>query len=798
VSAASTASWSTQQLTELLSLVSTLPEGADVVQRAVEHTVEAFDGDVGAAIADGEVVASVGYAASSVPEDQLLAAADGATTVLSVPGAGECGVLVVRCDALVGGRLVLGRSLPAEFTSEERSLFRGFARVLSLALEARRALKKERAQRAASEDDALALKQLLETLRERQVLLEQLAALQRSISTRRPLHEVLDAVVAGATSLIGDEVTGLRLIDPDDPEMAVLVASTGLTAEMRDISRRSPTGAGLGGLAISRGALVVEEDYSRGLSPLPTFMVDGVKAAMAAPVRQGEKVVGSLVVATRKQGRRYTTAEQEMLVAFAEHTGLALNDARTVAALNQAVTDATRQARRDPLTNLPNRTHFLETLRESIGEGRPLSILFIDLDDFKLVNDTLGHPIGDALLTVVGERITGSVRGDDVVARLGGDEFAVLLRCTPPHLAEDTAERIRQALTQPFNLPGHHVLIGASTGVVICAEPGDDSAEELLRDADVAMYQAKGKGKGRAVLFAPSMRVDLQARSHLERDLRNAVERHELVLHYQPILDLSVGRVVGSEALLRWLHPELGLVPPAEFIPVAEDTGLILQIGQQVLVDAAVQTARWNADRPDQPLTVSVNVSARQLSDGLLVEHVRTALQVSGLPAPLLTLELTESVLVHDIDLAAEILIELKALGVRLAIDDFGTGYSSLSYLARLPFDILKVDKAFVAGLNRGQTEARLAAAVVALGHSLQLDIVVEGIETAEQLAIMAGIGCSTFQGYLWSPPVPEAAFAELAARTDLPRTARAGRSAGALPVPTPRAHSDAAALLHD
>ncbi len=757
---AGTASWSTQQLTELLSLVSTLPGDADVVQRAVEHTVEAFDGDVGAAVAGGAVVASVGYAAGGVPVQELLAAAEGRSLTLDVPGAGSCGLLVVHCDALPEGRLLLGRSTPDQFSSEERSLFRGFARVLSLALQARRALQQERAQRAASEDDALHHKKLLESLRERQVLLEQLAAIQRSISTRRPLHEVLDAVVAGATELIGDEITGLRLIDPDDPTVVVLAASTGLTAEVRETARRSRTGEGLGGLAISKNALVVSEDYLAGESPLATFVTDGVQAAMAAPVRQGNSIVGSLVVATRTPGRSYSELEQEMLVAFAEHTGLALNDARTVAALNQSVTDATRQARLDPLTNLPNRTDFIEKLRAGVSMGRPLSLLFIDLDDFKLVNDTLGHPIGDALLTVVGERITGNVRGDDMVARLGGDEFAVLLRSTPPHQAEEAAERIRQALAQPFHLPGHHVLIGASTGVVVCAEPGTDSAEELLRDADVAMYQAKGRGKGRSVLFTPSMRVDLQARSRLERDLRNAVERDEFVLHYQPVLDLRLGRVVGSEALLRWQHPELGLVPPSEFISVAEDTGMIVQIGEQVLVDASVQTARWNTGRRECPLTVSVNVSARQLTDGVIVEHVRNALDHSGLPAALLTLELTESVLVHDIDLAAAILVELKTLGVRLALDDFGTGYSSLSYLARLPFDILKVDKAFVAGLQRGQTEARLAAAVVALAQSLHLDTVVEGVETAWQLAMMREMGCTTFQGFLWSPPVPAAAFA--------------------------------------
>jgi diguanylate cyclase (GGDEF)-like protein len=775
-----TASWSTQQLTEMLALVSTLPQGADVVQRALEHAVEALEADVGAAVSDGQVVASVGYAAGAVPSADLLAASSGALGALHVPGAGLCELMVVECDGLSEGRLLLGRSsdcgLDSRFDSEERSLFRGFSRVLSLSLGARRALQQEREQRAASEEEALRHQRLLVSVRERQVLLERLARIQRSISTRRPLHEVLDAIVAGACELIGDEVTGLRLIDPDDPGMCMLAASTGVSAEILERTRWSRTGDGIGGMAISRQELVVAESYGDSESPMVAFLRDGVSAAMAAPVRQGDEIVGSLVVATRRAGRKYSASEREMLLAFAEHTGLALNDSRTVSALHQAVAEATRQARQDSLTGLPNRTDFLEKLGDAVSAARPLGVLFIDLDDFKLVNDTLGHPVGDALLHAVGERIVGCVRDEDLVARLGGDEFAVLLRSTPNEEGEATAERIRHALSQPFNLPGHHVQVGASTGVVL-AVPGEESAEELLRDADVAMYRAKALGKGRAVVFEASMRVDLLARSRMERDLRAAKEAGELVVHYQPVVDVALGRVVSSEALLRWQHPERGMVPPGEFVPIAEDTGMIVRIGQRVLLDATRQTAAWNALHPDAPLTVSVNVSARQLQDGVIVDHVRDALSASGLPPGALTLELTESVLVHDIDAAATTLHELKALGVRLALDDFGTGYSSLSYLARLPFDVLKVDKAFVAGLERGGSEARLAAAVVALARSLRLATVVEGIETHGQLAVMRELGCTAFQGYLLSPAVPPDAFLDVAA----------GIGARALGIPAPR-----------
>jgi diguanylate cyclase (GGDEF)-like protein len=768
--------WSTQQLTEMLALVGALPADVDIVQRGLEHAVESLEGDVGAVVSDGRVVASLGYAAGAVPEDDLLRVARGEVATLVVPGAGTCRTLVVDCEGLPAGRMLVGRRALADFESQERSLFRGFARVLGLSLQARKALDHERELRVASERDAERHQQLLHVLRERQALLERLSRIQRSISTRRPLHEVLAAIVEGASELIGDEIAGLRIVDPDDPTVTVLAASVGLSPDVQEATRRSSVGVGVSGLAIRDRRLVMSESYGDSEAVLPAILESGVAASMAAPVLQGDEVVGSLLVATRRPGRRYTESEQEVLAAFAEHTGLALNDARTVAALQQAVSDATRQARQDALTGLANRTHFLDCLNAGLLDGRPVSVLFIDLDDFKLVNDTLGHPIGDALLKVVGERIVGSVRGVDVVARLGGDEFAVLLRSTPTDQAEVAAERIRQALSQPFHLPGHVVSIGASTGVVRCATDTHYRAEELLRDADVAMYRAKALGKGRTVLFADRMRVDLQARSRLERDLRQAVDVGELVAHFQPVIDVATGLVVGSEALLRWQHPELGLVPPSEFIPVAEETGLILEIGRQVLVDACTQTARWNDERPLAPWSVSVNVSARQLADGVVLDHVMEALRVSGLEPGLLTLELTESVLVQDIESAAGILVELKSLGVRLAIDDFGTRYSSLSYLARLPVDVLKVDRMFVADAPTGTSHARLAASVVALANSLQLQTVVEGVETSEQLSIMRRLGCRLFQGYLWSQPVPRAGFEEAARRIEV-----------ALAVPRPR-----------
>jgi EAL domain-containing protein (putative c-di-GMP-specific phosphodiesterase class I) len=321
---------------------------------------------------------------------------------------------------------------------------------------------------------------------------------------------------------------------------------------------------------------------------------------------------------------------------------------------------------------------------------------------------------------------------------------------------------------------------------VLCDASSTETADELLRDADVAMYRAKALGKRRAVLFTPSMRVDLQARSRLERDLRVAIDRHELVVHHQPIVDIATDRIVGSEALLRWPHPERGLVPPAEFISIAEDTGMILAIGRQVLLEATAQVARWNATMP-VTLSVSVNVSAQQLSERTILCDVRDALARSGLPPSLLTLELTETVLVKDIENAAVLLRSLKETGVRLAIDDFGTGYSSLSYLAQLPFDVLKVDKAFVAGIKGGgTTDMRLAASVVALASTLDLETVVEGVENDEQLAAMRALGCTRFQGFLWSPAVSCEEFGAMLVG-ERSRAARGLVGPAALAVPDPR-----------
>jgi diguanylate cyclase (GGDEF)-like protein len=777
----SDSSWSTQQLTELLALVSALPADADVAQRAVEHAAEALEAEVGALVATDEVVACVGYPRDAVPTADLLAARTG--THLEVPGVGACAVMVADCDALPGGHLLIARSGSAPITSEDRGLVRGLARVLSLALQARRVVADERRRRTDSENEVRRHELLLAQLSERQTLLERLAKVQRSISTRRPLDEVLETIVDGASELIGDEVVGLRLIDPDDPQQMTLAACTGLTAAELSKTRYSRIDEGMGGRAVTERRLVCTEDYGHDDYALSFFVESGTKAAMAAPVYRGSEVIGSLVVSTAREGRRYSESEKDVLLAFAEHASLAVNDARTVEALRTAVDKATHEAKHDGLTGLPNRSRFLELVQQSLTRGDTVGVLFIDLDDFKLINDTLGHPVGDGLLRAVANRLRRGIRGDDVVARLGGDEFAVLLSCTSHDDTVTTAERVRSGLARPFHLPGHQVSVGASTGVVVWPPGSTASAEDLLRDADVAMYKAKSYGKGQAVLFEPSMRQDLQARSRMEYDLRKALDRGQLRAHYQPVVDVTLGRVVGAEALIRWEHPERGFVPPSDFVPVAEETGMVLELGRVVLNQACHQAAAWQADPRTAGMSVSVNVSARQLAEAGFLEDVQAALQLSQLDPRLLSLELTESVLVRDLDSAALTLQSLADLGVRIAIDDFGTAYSSLSYLASLPITVLKIDRSFVRGPG-----LRIAAGIESLAEGLGLTTVVEGVETEAELASLTALGCRAFQGYLWSPAVPEDQVAEVAERV----------RAGLRPVvPAPRGASSGVRPLH-
>jgi diguanylate cyclase (GGDEF)-like protein/PAS domain S-box-containing protein len=439
---------------------------------------------------------------------------------------------------------------------------------------------------------------------------------------------------------------------------------------------------------------------------------------------------------------------------------VAVLSVRDVSARRALEEELTRQAFADSLTGLANRALFRDRVEHALarhrrGAGR-VSLLLIDLDDFKMINDSLGHTAGDELLVSLSQRLREEVRGCDTLARIGGDEFAVLVEDLDDLEMAALADRIVAAARRPVRLGNRDVACTVSAGVATVKAGGPEAtADELLRDADLAMYAAKNGGRDRHALFDPTMYADVLREAQQRADMERALSTGEFVVHYQPIVDLPRRRLTGFEALVRWRHPHEGMIPPNAFIPIAEATGLIVPLGRWVLGEACRQLAAWRAVWPDsQDLRMSVNLSARQFQYEGLVDDVAEILAETGVDAGNLVLEITESMLMRDIDATVHTLAELKRLGVRLAIDDFGTGYSSLSYLKQFPVDILKIDRSFVDGVAGKAGDATLAEAVVQLGRALQLQTVAEGIETADQWSALHTLGCEYGQGYLFARPV--------------------------------------------
>ncbi len=416
----------------------------------------------------------------------------------------------------------------------------------------------------------------------------------------------------------------------------------------------------------------------------------------------------------------------------------------------QAESKIMHMARHDALTGLPNRVLFREEMQEALLRGEELAVLFIDLDRFKTVNDTLGHPVGDALLCEVTKRLHKSISEFDTVARLGGDEFGIIQLGARPTLATELAARIIDTISEPFEVLGNQVVIGASIGIAVAPTDGNES-DLLLRNADMALYRAKSEGRGKYHFFQAEMDAQMQARRTLELDLRKALAANELQLYYQPLVDLATDRVAGFEALVRWNHPEHGLISPDRFIPIAEEIGLIIPIGDWVLKQACREAATWPSD-----MTVAVNLSAVQFRNTTLPLSVVSALGESGLAASRLELEITETVLLQDDKSVMDSLHQMRELGVKISMDDFGTGYSSLSYLRSFPFDKIKIDRSFVRELGGGKTDCvAIIRAVTRLGRSLGMTVTAEGVETEEQLEILRAEECTQVQGFLFSPPRP-------------------------------------------
>ncbi|MFI5896177.1 putative bifunctional diguanylate cyclase/phosphodiesterase [Actinoplanes sp. NPDC051513] len=695
--------WSALQLTEYFATISGSDEENAVVQLAVERAAEALDAEIAAVVVDGTMRAAWGLGAGT-PGSELLSNIDFARSV-ELPGVGVMHTFAARLGRGTPDFLVVGRRETA-LEGAERQTVQAMAQLLSLVLRNVRALTAERKMR----EHEL---RLVAELRARQRLLEQLLTIQQAVSARRPLADVLDAVTTGAAELLNGCPVVLVLAGAAAHELTVASGDKGAGEAVLDVARET----------ISTGSHVSRD------------VITG------APVSVGGQIAGSLVAVL--DGRVGDEAV-DLLVAFAQQASLALTDARTVAAV--------RQAHHDPVTGLPNRTLFLERLRGALAERRDDIVLFIDLDRFKAVNDSLGHAAGDELLAAVSRRISERLRPSDMAARIGGDEFAVLLRDASLETAVAAAERLIDSLRQPFRIASRDVLIGASVGV---ADRGADvdNADDLLSNADVAMYAAKKRGASQVVVFEPRMLTETVAGLDMLADLQRALHSGDLELHYQPLVDLDSLRPIGMEGLMRWTCPRRGVVAPAEFIPLAEESNLIVELGRWALREGARRLARWMPQFP--ALRLNLNIAPRQLLDRDFVAHVADVLHTEGVPAGALTLELTETAMMKDPDTAAHQMRQLKDLGVNLSVDDFGTGYSSLSYLRRFPVDELKIDRSFVGSMHENTEDLAVVRMVIELGRALRLQTVAEGIEDASQLAELRRLGCDLGQGYHFARPLP-------------------------------------------
>jgi diguanylate cyclase (GGDEF)-like protein len=740
--------WSTQQLTEFLTAISAAGSRSAALRLAAERMAESVEAEVGAVISKHRVLVQVGFPPSAVPRTLARQLESGADPV-ALTGFGLCRTAIAPLDDAGSAALVVARAGESGFDAEDRALLRGMARILALSLRNIALFERERAARRTSQRHAA-------DTRERQRLLEALGAVQRMIVDRAPQQTILDRLSEDVGRFVGDPVVGLRLADSDG--YLHLASIVGLDDETVSELRRNPVKSGVGGMAMAADQVVVVSDYPNHASAIPILVEKGLQTAAAAPLRQDGRPIGSLVVASFTPGRKYSAIQLDALGAFAEHASMCLTDAaRTSHMVHQALHDA--------LTGLPNRTVFLDRLGQRLRPGRarraPCAVLFIDIDNLKRVNDTLGHSAGDAVLIEVGKRLRNVVRAADAVARLSGDEFTVLLDTVDGDTeAMTTAQRLLTALRQPLTVNSRLLTLSASIGVRV-AQAGRDRADDVLRGADLAMYEAKGRRDGLPGAYRPEMDVRAVRRLELESDLRAALDADEFRVLYQPMVDLRDGIIRAVEALVRWDRGPLGLVSPLEFIPLAEETGLIVDLGEWVLAEACKTVAALDRGSAT-PLELSVNLSGRQLTHDGLEATVARALVAAGLAPERLTLEITESVLLADGYAIVDRLSALRRMGVKVAIDDFGTGYSSLSYLRRLPIDAVKIDRTFIEHMTGDPRQAALVEAIIGLCRSLDLQVVAEGVESPDQARRLLELGCHLAQGYELGRPKPASALRAL------------------------------------
>jgi diguanylate cyclase (GGDEF)-like protein/PAS domain S-box-containing protein len=582
------------------------------------------------------------------------------------------------------------------------------------------------------------------------------------------LDDLMNEAVAVVTRSLGvDGASVAELVAEED--CFVLRAGHGRAGDLGGEPRLATGPRSQAGYALLTGGPVVVSDWSTEdrFEQAAPHREMGVASGLSVVIEGSRAPFGALG-AFSFEPRDYGDGDIDFLQSLANVLADAIERQSTE-------DDIRHRALHDPLTGLPNRVLFLDRLEQALNRlgrrGSLAAVLFLDLDHFKLVNDSLGHHVGDELLTAAAPRLTQAVRASDTVARFGGDEFGILLEdISGEHDAVEMAERIAATFARPFVLDGNEHFVSASVGIAVAQ--GGELPSELIRDADAAMYRAKERGRARYELFDELMRARAISRLRLENDLRRAMDRGELRLDYQPIVALRDRRVVGVEALLRWSHPERGDVPPAEFIPIAEENGLLEPIGRWVLERACRQAARWSQQWPDAPpLGVSVNLTSAQVVKSNLPSLVDSTLKATGLDPASLSLEVTETASLRELDALIAALSGLKALGVLLVLDDFGTGFSSLGYLARLPMDALKIAPSVVAGLGSDPRDSAVTGAIIAMSRALSLEVVAEGVENAVQADELLRLGCGYAQGFHCGPPMTAA---------EVSRLIRAGRPARA------------------
>ena len=590
-----------------------------------------------------------------------------------------------------------------------------------------------------------------------QQLSDVLREFARTLVTDFPIQGILDHLVKRIVDVLPITSAGVTLISPGtDPRYVAASDDDALRYEelQTELGEGPCLAAYETGEAVSVADLSVE---SRFPSFTPRALEAGLAAVFTFPLRHGDEPLGALDLYRDTPGP-LSAAAMDAAQTLADVAAAYLLNARARDDLRDSSDRARESALHDALTGLPNRTLLVERLDHAVLRGRRsgkmAAVLFVDLDRFKQVNDLHGHGVGDELLIAVAQRLSAVLRSGDTLARMSGDEFVILCEDVENSAHVDTiASRVGAAISTPFNLLSMEIEITASVGIAFMG-PGDQLSEELLRDADTAMYQAKRKGGGRHQIIDLREQHLADQRANLERDLRGAALREELRTDYQPIVATSDGRITGVEALLRWSHPSRGLVTPAVLVPLAERSGLIVEIGQWVLEQACADRHRWqNHDQVDD-VTVSVNVSAHQLMSRDFVETVATALSRTSTDPEMVTLEVTESVFVQDSERALVVLNELKHLGVALALDDFGTGYSSLNYLHRFPIDVVKIDQTFIANLGHDPASEAIVLAVIDLAHTLGMSVVAEGVETAAHHRQLNALGCDSCQGYYFARPM--------------------------------------------